>query len=206
MNKLYEVLGLLKDALPRDIKAAYRSLAQKHHPDKGGDTVRFQEVQEAYDVLSDPQRRADYDATGSTRSNGPPIRDQAMAEFGAMLNALMCNPNFDIDHTNMVDQMALLIGSKLNDIAGQRNAVEGKVKRSENARNRMMAKQGDNAMVMILDHIIREDNALLLKIKSAEAVFREMTTILEQYEYKVDTTTVYTAHPWTTMFASPTSI
>ena len=57
----YNTLGIAKDATPDDIKRAYRSLASKHHPDKGGDTATFQKVQEAYATLSDPEKRAAYD-------------------------------------------------------------------------------------------------------------------------------------------------
>lgn len=60
----YEVLGVKRDASAQDIKRAYRKLASKHHPDKGGDTDKFQELQEAYDVLSDVEKRQSYDMYG----------------------------------------------------------------------------------------------------------------------------------------------
>lgn len=57
----YATLGISKDATPDQIKKAYRKLASQHHPDKGGDKETFQKVQQAYDVLSDPQKRHHYD-------------------------------------------------------------------------------------------------------------------------------------------------
>jgi curved DNA-binding protein len=57
----YQTLGVNKNATPDDIKKAYRKLASKHHPDKGGDTAMFQKVEEAYRVLSDPNQRQQYD-------------------------------------------------------------------------------------------------------------------------------------------------
>ena len=57
----YETLGVPKTASQDDIKRAYRKLASQHHPDKGGDTAKFQEVQTAYETLSDPVRRQQYD-------------------------------------------------------------------------------------------------------------------------------------------------
>lgn len=57
----YAVLGVPKSATPDEIKKAYRKLASQHHPDKGGDKAKFQEIQEAYAILSDPNKKAQYD-------------------------------------------------------------------------------------------------------------------------------------------------
>jgi molecular chaperone DnaJ len=69
----YEILGVAKTADDAAIKKAYRSLASKYHPDKGGDTAKFQEIQVAYDNLSDPQKRAAYDQYGhdAPQQGGP---------------------------------------------------------------------------------------------------------------------------------------
>jgi DnaJ-class molecular chaperone len=62
MQNPYQTLGVNNTASPEDIKRAYRKLASQHHPDKGGDKTRFQEIQKAYDTLSDPQKRAQHDS------------------------------------------------------------------------------------------------------------------------------------------------
>lgn len=61
MNDYYNTLGVGRDADAQDIKRAYRRLASKHHPDKGGDKALFQQIQEAYSVLSDPVKKQQYD-------------------------------------------------------------------------------------------------------------------------------------------------
>lgn len=61
----YQTLDVAKDATDSDIKKAYRKLASKHHPDKGGDKQKFQQVQQAYETLSDPQKRQMYDQFGT---------------------------------------------------------------------------------------------------------------------------------------------
>ncbi len=58
----YDTLGVSESADQDEIKKAYRKLANQHHPDKGGDTNRFQQIQSAYETLSDNNRRAQYDA------------------------------------------------------------------------------------------------------------------------------------------------
>ncbi len=62
MTNYYEILGVDKNASEDEIKKAYRKAASKHHPDReGGDTVKFQEVQEAYETLSDKTKKYHYD-------------------------------------------------------------------------------------------------------------------------------------------------
>lgn len=61
MSDLYNILGVERNADPDEIKKAYRRLAAIHHPDRGGDTRKFQEIQSAYDILGDPQKRSEYD-------------------------------------------------------------------------------------------------------------------------------------------------
>jgi DnaJ-class molecular chaperone len=57
----YSILGVPKGSSDQDIKKAYRKLAMQHHPDRGGDQNKFQQIQEAYDTLSDPAKRSQYD-------------------------------------------------------------------------------------------------------------------------------------------------
>ncbi len=57
----YSALGLKRGATDAEIKKAYRSMAMKHHPDRGGDEKKFKEISVAYDVLSDPQKKQMYD-------------------------------------------------------------------------------------------------------------------------------------------------
>ena len=61
MTDYYSTLGVGKNADADEIKKAYRKLAGKHHPDKGGDTATFQKIEEAYRILSDPNQRQQYD-------------------------------------------------------------------------------------------------------------------------------------------------
>jgi len=69
-EEYYELLELSKDASTADIKKAYRKLARTHHPDKGGDEQLFKKISEAYDVLSDPEKRELYNKYGKDGLEG----------------------------------------------------------------------------------------------------------------------------------------
>ena len=71
MTDYYQILGVEKTASEQEIKSAYRKLAMQHHPDKGGDINKFQEISSAYEILSDPQKRADYDNPTPQFNSGP---------------------------------------------------------------------------------------------------------------------------------------
>lgn len=88
MKTHYETLGVSKNANTDEIKRAYRKLAGQHHPDKGGDKNKFQEIQVAYGILGDDQKRAQYDNPvaqfgGFGRHDTPFDMDAIFNMFGA---------------------------------------------------------------------------------------------------------------------------
>ena len=63
-HKLYEALGIQRNASTDEIKKAYRKSAMQHHPDKGGDETKFKEITNAYEILSNDEKRNQYDQLG----------------------------------------------------------------------------------------------------------------------------------------------
>ena len=80
----YEVLGVEKDASPETIKKAYRKLAKEHHPDKkGGNSEKFKDISSAYETLSDPQKKQQFDNGGNPfMGGGSPFDDIFASMFG----------------------------------------------------------------------------------------------------------------------------
>jgi molecular chaperone DnaJ len=84
LNKdYYKILGVSKEASADEMKSSFRSLSKKHHPDVGGDEEKFKEINEAYSVLSDPQKKQEYDNPGlSNGLGGFPFGFNPFESFG----------------------------------------------------------------------------------------------------------------------------
>lgn len=94
MQDHYTTLGISRDATDDDIKHAYRRLASRHHPDKGGNTQEFQKIETAYRTLRDPVQRQQYDDPGVRLNvNGAAMHgsafdfDSIFEMFGTRMNA-----------------------------------------------------------------------------------------------------------------------
>lgn len=98
----YDTLGIPRSASQEEIKKAYRKLAMQHHPDRGGDQEKFTEVQKAYDVLGDPQKRQEYDN---------PARPFQFPDFGSE------SGQFDFNGVNLNDIFGQMFGGGHNPFA-----------------------------------------------------------------------------------------
>lgn len=103
----YKVLEIDYDATDEDIRFNYRRLALKWHPDKHNDdsvvTAKFQEINEAYNVLSDPAKRFDYDLTGACEIEKYSLQEY-LARFKGMI--LTCN-GLGISHNDKWSQQLI---------------------------------------------------------------------------------------------------
>ena len=95
---LYDELELSKDCTSEEIKQKYRLLAQIYHPDKAvfGDEEKFKRIKLAYETLSDPVKRAEYDSTGRYGINDT-IKTEAITRLVNMMNHFTkkLNPEYD---------------------------------------------------------------------------------------------------------------
>lgn len=161
----YDTLGVGRDASPDAIKKAYRKRASKAHPDKGGTAEEMAKVNRALEVLSDPQRRDDYDRTGSDGQTMTVAQEAEDLLMGAMTSVL------DVPQGKFIKAVADTLagmGAKL-DAAMSNNA--GTRKRLQKRRDAIDCTSERNLAAMIIDQKIAE-------IDRAEATHKRMGEVL----------------------------
>src|SRR6201986_2737714 len=115
----YEVLGVKKDASADEIKKAFRRSAIEHHPDRGGDEAKFKELNEAYEVLKDTDKRKRYDQFGHAGVGG--AGGNPYAGFGGPGGQ---NVNFDFGDLGLGDIFSSFFGGGQQQ--GQRRQTRGR--------------------------------------------------------------------------------
>lgn len=101
----YGTLGVQKGAPDDEVKRAYRKLAMKHHPDKGGDPEQFKKIQGAYDILSDPQKRQNFDQFGNP--DGPQGPQGFPDMFSQMFGGAFGGPRGPVRRPDSHHEMAI---------------------------------------------------------------------------------------------------
>ena len=81
MSSHYALLGLPRTCSTEEVRAAYKARAMKSHPDRGGDPAVWQRIQQAFDTLADPEKRAVYDRSEQDSEGGAETR--LVQQFGA---------------------------------------------------------------------------------------------------------------------------
>jgi curved DNA-binding protein len=115
MQNYYQTLGVNRDATADEIKRSYRKLASQHHPDKGGDVKKFQEIEEAYRTLSDDQKRQFYDRGGSNPFNpGFGFQSDSPFDFNTIFD--MFGAKFQQPHTHRRQQARMSLWIQLRDV------------------------------------------------------------------------------------------
>ncbi len=188
----YDTLGVKPDATPAAIRKAFRSLAQKHHPDKGGDHAAMQAIQKAYDLLSDPERRAKFDETGSEAVEETPLT-KAMSALPRLL--IVCiDESADMDTTPLLTILRGRIKAEISEGQEMIKKDHKKVKQRQKAMKRLRMLHGtENMLASFIQHDITRLEAHEAHVRSVMAVFEAMMGILVDYEYECENPAIVTA-------------
>lgn len=183
MSSLYDNLEVPVDASQETIKKAFRRKAMKHHPDRQGDKEAMQNIQQAYDVLGDPERRARYDETGEI-NQPPPIEPQARQALYGMLNSVIDKLDVDYDDPLIAARQEIRAMITENDKVAE--AQKEKIAARQKALKRLVHLEGSVAVREALETAILTLQADLEKQAKAQALCRAVLDLLAEFEYRAD--------------------
>lgn len=188
---LYEILGVARDATADTVKKAFRKLAQQHHPDKGGDHETMQQVQQAYDVLGDAERRARYDETGST-APVETLLGLARSALADMTNkAIEAIGKQGEDALQYVD-LVQIIRDEVNSVRRGNAEKLGQMQRSMRQRKttlkRLVRKEGDGPNVMgdAAKAGITQLEGEMRAVQEKQTLILKVLDLLAEYDYTID--------------------
>lgn len=190
---LYTVLGVESDAPLAAIKKEYRRLSKIYHPDnqKTGDEKSFREINEAWKVLSDPERRKRYDETGDATEKVDQreefIRFGVIQALTVMLKSFI-ESGFDLAEIDAVDLMKREMIEKRQILTGNEQKAARILKKSHGMADRMKLKavDNDNPIAGILQKICDENKKKHDDSEDHLEVHRRMTLFLNAYDYDFD--------------------
>jgi curved DNA-binding protein CbpA len=176
----YTTLGVNKNASPDEIKRSYRKLASQHHPDKGGDEEMFKRIKLAYEILSDPVRRKQYDITGETTTTN--AKDEAVANIVQIL--LHVVPNFNVDQDDLIHIAEMETRTMLDLVHKDIGVTERYILNLEKVLSKLRIKtEGENLLSSFIVNQIQQRKLELESFQRRIQVCNLMLEILKDYEY-----------------------
>lgn len=172
---LYEVLGVAKDATPEQIKKAFRGKASRAHPDHGGSEERMAALNDAYAVLSDPERRKLYDETGATQA-GPTLRSRAEDAIARALTAVI-----DAGADDLLTAVREGIDANLNDVIEKIANLVVRRRRLKKLSGRFKCNGEVNIVQGVIDQQLGMIPTVEKQLSDAQAVLLEARRVLSEY-------------------------
>jgi curved DNA-binding protein CbpA len=195
MMTYYEILGVAKDATAKQIKAAYRKMAQTHHPDKGGDSLRFVEIQQAYDTLSDAEKREHYDRYGTIKPNDS-LMDKAKQHVGAIFTSVMSQP-FD-QYTNVVEVMTVNTKNEISRAKQHSLQLQAERKKNLMVHKRLKRTGQEDLLLQILRGRRHEIWRNYSNLKEVIKTLNVALGMISGYSYTSDSRPARQYAPWAT--------
>ena len=176
----YTELDVPVDASLETIKQRYRTLAQMHHPDKGGDEELFKCIKLAYEILSDPIRRKQYDITGETTTTN--AKDEAVANIVQIL--LHVVPSFNVEQDDLIQLAEIETRTMLDLIHKDIGVTERYIINLEKVSKKLRIKtEGENILNSFIINQIQQRKQELESLQRRVQICNLMLEILKDYEY-----------------------
>jgi DnaJ-class molecular chaperone len=180
-KSLYDTLGVDKNSSPEDIKKAYREKSKSAHPDRGGSNEEQANLNKAYTLLIDVEKRARYDQTGN--DNEIPFENK----FNQFITQvfMQLSGEMDIDHENLIDAI------KSEMYKGVMN-LEANIENNEKLKNkferiqRRMKSKGNQSLLHLVAGQIEIFKNTIENCKVEIDFIKQCKAVMEEYSYEVD--------------------
>jgi curved DNA-binding protein CbpA len=182
---LYDELELPTNCTQDEIKQKYRTLAQVHHPDKGGSEDKFKRIKLAYEILSDIDKRAHYDSTGQHYEDAG-IDNEIMTRFSNMVSHHTQHLNPEID--DLILKMKVDLYEAQRNTNNAINECDNSIRKFNIISKKIKLKkdEGENFLKSIVETKITQKQNELAGHKRTMIVFIKMLDILENYHYSME--------------------
>ena len=176
----YNILDVSVTASFEEIKQRYRTLAQMHHPDKGGDEEAFKRIKLAYEILSDPVRRKQYDITGETTTTN--AKDEAIANIVQILLHIV--PSFNVDQDDLIQIAEVETRTMIDLVHKDIGVTERYILNLEKVSSKLRIKtDSENILNSFILNQIQQRKQELETFQRRVQVCNLMLEILKDYEY-----------------------
>lgn len=176
---LYWILDVTRDATVDVIRAAYKKLAGIHHPDKGGATLVFKIIKNAYDILKDPIKRQQYDTTGKvTHVN---IAEAARAMLISGIHGLINNEHNDLQYADIIEAVEAGVSGDILQVAQEIGKQERALERLVKNKNR-----ASGIIVYVFEESIKNVSTLLAGAEQTKEILEAALVMIEDSSYEFD--------------------
>jgi curved DNA-binding protein CbpA len=185
----YETLGVPSDASAADIKAAWRRMSSAAHPDReGGDAQAMADINRAYEVLGDPQRRAAYDAGGDGAAVLP-LDEEAGQRLLELLQSVIAMATV----RDPISAAREVLRQARNQLATAKAEAIERRGRMVKLRGKITARSGGtNLAHEIIDEQLRQIDRMLPVMDRGDAVHKRVAELLDEYQFVEERVVVQT--------------
>ena len=176
---LYDVLEIEPDATPSEIKQAYHRLAQKYHPDKGGNPELFQRVKKAYEILKDKYKRVAYDKTKTT--DNLEIEEKAITEI-AKLFAREISFSMKLRQSQTLKRVNREIDKFIANLKSEKDNLRKQLKSLDLIYDDVITTDRQNIYTMCIDEVSQQISDKLLLIETELKTMKLAKNLLKTYK------------------------
>jgi DnaJ-class molecular chaperone len=190
MDNPYDVFGIAEDAPAALIERTYKSLVKKHHPDNGGDPNMFNKIQQAAEILRDPERRKQYDENGFSPKDRPDAiyanAIERVAKFFIESLDTMVNQNQNMDQFDLVKGGHIFFQNEIRNCQVNILNMKRRVKQYEKAIKRLRTKRKSDVIKNMLTSHIASMHQGVATVEGQIKISEKAIEVLSDYEFSAD--------------------